>query len=234
MKISKVTMTGADDSIYPNQLTKLSQQYPYVEWGILLSSNSEGKYRFPSLIWMEELKALESNIQISGHICGKWVRDLLIGQNTFVIERPTIFDMFQRFQLNFHAEQLTVNPEAFMQSVQILSRGRETIFQLDGVNNSLIQPFIDKKKYVAGLYDTSHGAGLIPKAWPKKISGINMGLAGGLGPENLAEQLDKMSESIGNNTIWIDMETKIRSDNDKIFDLEKVEQCLEICRKWIE
>jgi hypothetical protein len=87
--------------------------------------------------------------------------------------------------------------------------------------------------YVAGLHDLSHGTGLTPNCWPKKIAGINMGLAGGLGPDNLAEQLEKMSESIGDNTIWIDMETKIRSNNDKIFDLEKVEKCLEICKPWI-
>lgn len=234
MNISKVTMTGADDSIYPEQLTKLSTKFPYVEWGILLSSNSEGKNRFPSLEWMEELKVLENNIQISGHICGKWIRDLLVGKNTFVMERPSIFDIFQRFQLNFHAEDLTVDPNAFMRAVQTLSRGREIIFQLDGKNNNLIKPFMDKKMYVAGLYDVSHGAGVLPSSWPKKITGINMGLAGGLGPDNLAEQLERMAESIGNNTIWIDMETKIRSNGDKIFDLNKVEECLELCKKWIE
>lgn len=234
MKLSKVTMTGADDSIFPNQLSRISAKYNYVEWGILLSSKSEGKNRFPSLNWMEELKALENNIQLSGHICGKWIRDILIGDNTFVTERPTIYDIFQRFQLNFHAEDLKVNPEAFMRSVQTLSRGREIIFQFDGKNAGLIVPFANKKMYVSGLHDASHGTGVLADTWPKFVTGIGNGYAGGLSPENVVEQLEKLEKVVGDREIWIDAETRIRSNNDKIFDLEKVEEFLEKCKPWIK
>ena len=34
-----VTITGADDSIQPSQLLDLQKEFPFVEWGILLSRN---------------------------------------------------------------------------------------------------------------------------------------------------------------------------------------------------
>ena len=38
MILDRVTITGADDSIHVEQLAELSQAYPYVEWGILVSA----------------------------------------------------------------------------------------------------------------------------------------------------------------------------------------------------
>ena len=42
--------------------------------------------------------------------------------------------------------------------------------------------------------------------------------AGGLGPDNLEEELKRIEEVAGDRTIWIDMETKVRSDGDRIFE----------------
>jgi hypothetical protein len=95
----------------------------------------------------------------------------------------------------------------------------------------------------------------LPKAWPNPIylksteSGqvLNRwdyhGYAGGLGPDNLEEQIPRIleaasykgfSKEIQEGDIWIDMETKVRSDQDRQFDLEKVEHCLEIAAPHIK
>ncbi len=50
MKIDKVTLTGADDSVRPAELVEISQQYPLVEWGILFSKSQQGTARFPHSI----------------------------------------------------------------------------------------------------------------------------------------------------------------------------------------
>lgn len=47
------------------------------------------------------------------------------------------------------------------------------------------------------------------------------GYAGGLGPNNLDIELPKTAAAVGNDTIWIDAETKLRSNNDMTFDLNK-------------
>ncbi len=51
--IKQVTVTGADDSINYYRLFELSEKYPFVEWGLLLSKNSEGYPRFPTWNWIE-------------------------------------------------------------------------------------------------------------------------------------------------------------------------------------
>lgn len=38
--INKVTVTGADDSIDPGDLISIQQEYPFVEFAILLSRKS--------------------------------------------------------------------------------------------------------------------------------------------------------------------------------------------------
>ena len=234
MKLNKVTITGADDSINPNELNTLSDKYPYVEWAILLSEKQEGFNRFPSLKWVEELKETNNDLHLSGHICGKWVRDILIGYNSFMINRPTIYQMFNRFQLNFHAEELEYDEHSFMDAVVKLGQGKEIILQLDGKNNNLILPFIERKIHIAGLHDVSHGAGTLPKYWPNFIDEIDNGYAGGLSVDNVNEELEKIAEIVGDKEIWIDVETRVRSNNDQQFDLEKVEQFLINCKNWVK
>lgn len=236
MKLSKVTITGADDSIKPHELTYLSTEYPYVEWAILLSRKQEGGNRFPSLKWIEELDSItyDKNINLSGHICGSWVREILTGYSSFVTERPTIYEMFNRFQLNFHAENLEYGEIAFTKAVVELGKGREVILQNDGVNGFLIDLCMQHKLYIAALHDGSHGAGSLPKFWPNYIDGINNGYAGGLSADNVKEELEKIAEIVGDKEIWIDVETRVRSNNDQQFDLDKVEQFLINCKDWVK
>ena len=53
MILDRVTITGADDSIKATDLIPLSKRFPFVEWGILLSKNNEGSFRFPTRDWIE-------------------------------------------------------------------------------------------------------------------------------------------------------------------------------------
>jgi hypothetical protein len=46
-----VTVTGADDSVNPIDLTVHAARFPFLEFGILLSKKQIGSTRFPSLEW---------------------------------------------------------------------------------------------------------------------------------------------------------------------------------------
>jgi hypothetical protein len=59
MKIRYVTLTGADDDVDPQQLAEISQEYPFVEWGILFSQSKSGVERYSSIDWVVELLSLE-------------------------------------------------------------------------------------------------------------------------------------------------------------------------------
>jgi hypothetical protein len=77
--LTRVTITGADDSTQFEDLSALSKEVPFVEWGILVSTNRGGGYRFPSDRWMTEFAqwARLEKWNVAMHVCGLWVSEIL-------------------------------------------------------------------------------------------------------------------------------------------------------------
>jgi hypothetical protein len=233
--ITRFTMTGADNSIRPEELIILSKEYPFVEWGILVSKNSMGSRRFPSLDWLKALEAIKTvygnDFKLSCHLCGRWVRDILQGNMDFIdYITPEVWAIFDRVQINTHAEPHEHSLRAFM-VLGTLYQEKEFIFQYDNVNTAFIDSAKQTTMNFSALFDLSHGIGILPEFWPDLLDGVKCGYAGGLSPENLEDQIKRIEEKAGDTEIWIDMETHIRSNNDMLFDLQKVRQCLDIAVK---
>jgi phosphoribosylanthranilate isomerase len=230
--IDRVTVTGADDSNGVEDLVEIQKMYPFVEWGILLSKHSEGSYRFPSAEWIEGLKPVADKLTLSGHLCGRWVRDICDGHNTVYEDRPLFTGLFQRYQLNFHAYQHRIKDEAAFVGAARSLCAKQVIFQFDDVNNKLLGKARAKGIDAAPLFDTSGGAGVLPGEWPEALD-VYSGYAGGLSPENLPEQMEAITEKCGDGPIWIDAETWLRSAQDSIFDLDKVCKFLEQAKPFM-
>jgi len=248
MKLDRVTMTGADDSVInPRDLDDISQEYPFVEFGVLVSASQtcDGVPRFPSLAWIHGLKKFPE-LNLSLHVCGRWVRMLLAGHVDPVLLNLAS-DNYQRIQLNFHAERNECDPKAMVRALERLkaygpNKDRQFIFQIDGemgadhLND--VEEYNDDGLDIVGLFDVSHGAGMLPDSWPSPDDALMhlhgyYGYAGGLGPDNLAKQIPLIGEAAGSYRHWIDMETQIRSNDDRQFDLAKVRKCLEIAKPFI-
>ncbi len=237
MKLDRVTITGADDSIKPTDLLALSKKYPFVEWGILLSLSQQGGNRYPSYEWMGYLSGMKSNnpdLKLSAHLCGRYVRDLVErGVNSFREKRPVLWADFERLQLNFHGQWHKIS-KGFLDALPEF-KDKQVIFQVDGVNDAAwaqCQNYCDAVPF----FDASHGAGVTPTEWPSPYSGVYNGYGGGLGPHNLSAALDKisaLSQEGADGWFWVDMETKVRSRADTKFDLEKVERCLEAAAPFV-
>jgi phosphoribosylanthranilate isomerase len=242
--IETVTVTGADDSIDPGDLVSIAKEYPFAEFGILLSKSQEGSKRFPSRDWLQRLYPVWDNnrinnnkMRLSGHLCGQWVRDLCLGIPTFFNDFNGWqgWKMFNRIQLNFHAQNHKVDSKKMVDLFnKYLSLGH-IIFQMDGVNENIFsweQPKGDIFSFP--LFDQSGGIGQLPDKWPQQQSGQYSGYAGGLSPDNLEEELEKISRvALGGKPIWIDAETKLRSKEDTLFDLAKVRRFLEVAKPWV-
>lgn len=233
--ITKVTITGADNSINPVDLLVLSYKYPFVEWGILVSKNNYGTNRFPSIEWLytlENAKNFYPSMKLSCHICGKYVRDLCSGSASTIEDLWEFWYMFDRIQLNFHNISHKVNEDF----IDLLSEhmDKEFIFQFDDVNNQIINAVHEAGINCSALFDTSGGNGILPTEWPDHLGKIKCGYAGGLSPDNLKEQIRLIGLKTRGFKIWIDMESHVRSNNDYQFDLKKVEECLKIAEKFIE
>jgi hypothetical protein len=97
MRLSTVTITGADHQTRFEDLCALSQEFSFVEWGLLLAPSRELRAGYPTREWLEiaEAEASES-MRFSGHVCGKWARRACHGEFPWEINRP----LFGRMQLN--------------------------------------------------------------------------------------------------------------------------------------
>ncbi len=221
--LRKVTVTGADDSVNIDHLNKIYHEFPFVEFGILLSSSSEGNSRFPSKSWLSDFSQTE--LPRSGHLCGKIVRDLL--KNGIW---PCQYDEihFDRYQINTHGTKHKVNLDKVAEEIRKQNESEiEIIFQYDNENNEVLNHCVSKGLNISALFDVSHGSGLLPKSWPKMLD-ISCGYAGGLSPNNVSENLKLIDPLIPiEKTTWIDAETHLRSLDDQIFEIDKVRKFLE-------
>lgn len=232
--IKKVTVTGADDSIMADELVEISRTYPFVEWGILYSDKQIGNPRYPSLSWIDELVLanVEKPLWLSLHLCGRAVRDLCGGNERALEIYGTHISMFQRVQINFHSIPHASTPELF----QVIRKypDHEFIFQYDEVNDEIVRrAFECRLQNISVLFDKSGGAGILPSEWPRPLSRIKSGYAGGLSPLNVRDQIALIEAKAGDRETWIDCETHVRSKEDRQFDLDKVRTFLENAKPFV-
>lgn len=238
-----VTITGADDKTDVNDLLALSRRYPFVEWAILIGSQ-DGTPRFPTNNWIRnlaDLNAAKSSdphvpaMSLSLHVCGKYLRRIAEGRPKFD-ELTPFLRQFQRVQLNWHGTDVGPIGGKLQDAFVLLAAGLWSpcvIFQMDGVNDGLITS-LDGLLACHGLFDTSHGAGVLPDSWPARKPNYYCGWAGGLGPDNLELALPRIHEAAAGEPYWVDMETRVRTDDDARLDLGKVEQCLKIAEQFMQ
>lgn len=232
MNLDRVTITGADDSVDPQAIADLHDEFPFVEFGLLFSRKHQGGPRFPSRGWVDRLLSLDGRARrLSAHLCGQYVRDIAGGYWTWFSDFKAAAPFFDRIQLNFHGDVHQITG-------LVMPMPWQYILQVDGVNDAwirtLCQPYFDGRNTFVPLFDTSGGAGVLPKAWPSAWTGVYCGYAGGLGPDNVVEQVMKIGE-LGdvNCAFWVDMERRVRSEDDRMFDLTKVRSVLLAVKPYV-
>ena len=240
MKLKYVTLTGADDKTSASRMAALSAKYPYVEWAILFSQAKSGVPRYPSNDWIQKSLPILGGCNLSAHLCGKWVADVMDGRFTFMDEDDGLLsDNFRRFQLNLAGQKLkdVLLWKTKLWDCDLHSHTNQIILGGPYQKTGLALPVDSYFLYeVVPLFDSSGGRGIMTDTWPavpvSEGTPLFCGYAGGLGPDNLEEQLKKIEDVVGDNTIWIDMESRIRNEQDE-FDLALCEKVLEIAKAWV-
>jgi phosphoribosylanthranilate isomerase len=162
-------------------------------------------------------------MNLSAHLCGKLVDIAISGE-------INVHEKFQRIQLNLTNDKLKKAMASAALSELLLKMKQSVIF---GGKHDFC-PYWDKESHP--LFDASGGNGLSPIEWPSPFetkSGYTLlnGYAGGLGPENVDAELHKLAKINEKSEIWIDMESKLRTDGK--FDLEKCKQVLKSVKAWM-
>lgn len=258
MPLDRVTITGADDGIDPSALVGLSLEFPFVEWGILVSYSKRNQPRYPSLSWFQlfqEVAIGRFDLNCSLHVCGDWVKNLVAGYDYL----PIGFARgFKRAQLNMNFLQdvtfsTQFNTRSFMSSLKRYPI-EQWIFQISGTSSfgacclRDIQTSCPDDAYdIVTFFDASGGKGKLPDAWPDPIFEdlthsehghyAYCGYAGGLDEYNLAAQLQKIedvAQNHGDMHYWIDIESGARNVSNNTFDTSRVRRLLQICKEFME
>ena len=225
MRLTNITFTGIDAKTDLVALHDIQQQYPFVEFGVLTSYHwyeNGNRYLDPYLI----NRLQYSGLNLSLHICGGAAYDAAHGYWTN-IDKLTWNNLvlFKRVQLNI-AERKD-NPDVVAESPVL---GQKVIIQqrnakeVDLFKNTLSHHFQISEAFSV-LLDASGGRG-IDTSIDILDGNYEVGYAGGINPDNVAEKLSYLMKN-ANTPFWIDMESGVRTDD--WFDVDKVRKVLEIC-----
>jgi hypothetical protein len=234
MKLRYVTFTGADNKTDLKSLQNISNDFPFVEWGFLLSKSKTGTARYPSVDKFIDIQEL--NINKSIHVCGEFCRLIVkeggIGSDdNYKLFSEAMMDA-NRCQLNFNIKNTDVDLANLFSFINRV--GAHFILQQNKSNDSFIQgiaPHIHYSNRIEILFDASGGRGSEIQEIPQLIPNLFCGYAGGLNPDNLEQKLKDIEAVVGDNEIWIDFESGVRTNDE--FDLLKVVKCCEIAKKYI-
>jgi hypothetical protein len=226
-KLYRVTFTGVDEHTDLDRVNEISQRFPFVEWGILLSASRTGKeQRYPGLACIGKTGAIARNVAV--HLCGglasaaarsegdafRWVRDRCLGVGRIQLNISNNVSVLQPDLVTYDADRV---------GLEVICQTRE--FNCPG----------DVRPPIFLLHDTSGGRGIYaPFPAPplsRQSPDIPIGFAGGIGPDNIGEVLAEIAAMDIPNPVWIDMEGKVRTED--WFDLAKVEAVLEAAAPYV-
>lgn len=226
MRIKYVTFTGIDNWTNLDALERIQQQYPYAEFGVLASYHGGvNEPRFPDNFVYDNLKGRKLNLSL--HLCGslavKAVHTNFEAAKEFLGEER--FNMFKRVQINMHLNKV---PREELMALTLHGNLEQIIIQMH-------TPYLCRQYFAHGyhndclsyLLDSSGGAGIDTPIDIITQKGEMLGYAGGIGVSNVWNKLKCLLNHKDNSDFWIDMETRVRT-NEK-FDLELVRQVLALC-----
>jgi len=220
--LKRITFAGIDRFVKPAELIAFHREFPFVEFGFLVSKALTGQNKNPRYTATVMLKAFKKDrIPMALHVCGALAMDLIKKDNWEGINAimGDTMQLFDRIQINAAAAR-------HMKDTLSFPEGKQVILQLQDGNDTMWEKYASQANVVA-FQDNSGGTGKYEGAWRAPV-GEFFGYGGGLNPENAVEAVRAMQQ-VCDADFWIDMESGVRT-NDK-FDLKK---CREVCNRLME
>ena len=225
--LRQITFTGIGVETDLKVLKEIQDEYPLVEWGVLLSKNwQENGPRFFDPSQLNTLRW--QGLNLSCHLCGSAAR-AVVSENwepAFEVTRG-MFGLFQRCQVNISMEQPNGKTQYMRPPIDL----NELIIQQKSAGAMNIFNAIKNRTKMSVLLDASGGRGIDTPVKPLNIPGLKVGYAGGLNPDNVGEKLEYLLENV-EGEFWIDMESGVRTDDR--FDIDKCVSVLQTCQKIME
>jgi len=218
----KITITGIDESVNIKLLLELRNTFQFAEFGFLYSESNIAK-RYPSLDFIKKT-ASKIGERCALHLCGRGAINQFADKKLVYVT-----SLFDRVQINGGVSREAAIPAAERLFPAIM------ITQHNERNMSLID--LDVRNH-ALLVDSSGGRGISPDEWLLPPTRKSVGFAGGLGPDNLHDELCRIVKTMNPQRLnesdwWVDMESKLR-DKDDWFCFSTAHEVLEIFHNFVE
>lgn len=223
MKLNRIILTGADDSIKPADLLAISKEFPMVEWGILFNSGQAGQLLHPSREWVKTFArvAIENNLQCSMHISGRWAKQIVEeGAEPFFMIHQDILDAFVSIQLNFDPENVEIH-ENFWNIVKKYKKFFHLPMKPDYVSQA-VKHFVNDYK---NQYLVSFVLDIKTHPVPLYLDNFSISFNGNITLEDI-----QTKETRKDVTIEI---AALRSENDIFFDNAETVLCLRSLIQYI-
>ena len=228
MRLKYITISGTNEHTNVEDLAVLLFKYPVAEAGIQVSGE-KCSYGSPRFEWIMSLyRFLNKNkmrVNVALHLNKDWVEQFCAGE--VVPELKELLKLryyngekfIKRVQLNFKiGREKTPEFETLYKMIREYGEHR-FISSYNKENAPLIDKLYQSGLMFDNLFDSSFGKGIEPTSRELPVYyGILQGYAGGLGPDNIAEELRKLKAIDGD--IYIDAQKKLEDEMEHL-DLEK-------------
>ena len=185
-----------------------------------------------------------SHINLAIHVNNEWSNDICargiipdIILDWIKIEKQHNKPLIKRVQLNMSQNTAdNIDTEA-LGGILHDFKNTEFIFQYNNKTKDAIQKLHETGAKFSLLFDASGGNGITPQNWQKPIyENHPMGYSGGISPDNVIQNLNKISAVAGDREIWIDAEGKLKSktlfEEKALFDAELAKAYVHRANLW--
>lgn len=242
MEIKTITCSGTNEHTEIVGLAVLLTKFPIAEAGIQVSGR-KCSFSTPRYMWVKRLASFLNNnkldVNLALHVNEDWVENFCCGKIAPELEEILNLSDFRgnklikRIQLNFKiGREKTPDIEVLIGILQKFSEQR-FILSYNDSNASLIKQIYDRGVVFDNLYDASFGAGVMSETREGvAFEDCLQGYAGGLSPENIASELDKISAKVLPGTkIYIDAQGKLEDEKQHL-SLEKCQDFIVNAMNW--
>ncbi len=240
MKLKFITCSGANEHTDIERLVNLCTDYSLSEIGIQVSGR-KASFSLPRYWWIKALQYYierePMNVRIALHLNEDWVESFCRGEippelGHFLKMKDYYGNPFvKRVQLNFKiGREKTPDVKTLLATMNEFPR-HHFILSYNESNADIIQQIYQTGFKFDCLYDGSFGGGIMPDCRPAPVfKNILQGYAGGLSPENVTAELDKIG-AVTPESFYIDAQGKLE-DVDGHLSLEKCEAYLKEAYAW--
>lgn len=243
MNLRYITCSDPRENVSVQDILNLSKVAPNVEIAVQ-AHPSKMSFGMPRYEWfnrlLKESLSMSDAPNLAVHVNMDWCDKLCQGVlateliDIFFLLRDDGMPAVRRWQINIHGSKTKNFNTGKVARLLANSPNREFIFQYGASEYHRIQRLDKTGAKFSVLYDTSGGTGKLAKTWRAPMfENHPQGYSGGLSPENIVENLDKIVKVAKNrNDIWIDAEGKLKNPDTKVFDIARATQYINSALNW--